>query len=77
VHRGRAPTSGFIALDRDVVTADVDEFLERSPPGPRPTPGRRPRRPPLLLAADNLWRGPVFDGLLLIDDPSCQTRSRS
>ncbi|HEV7758369.1 MAG TPA: hypothetical protein VGO78_05255 [Acidimicrobiales bacterium] len=75
VHRGRAPTSGFIALDRDVVTADVDDFLERVTAGAAAHARGDDRDAlPLLLAADNLWRGPVFDGLLLIDDQASQTR---
>jgi hypothetical protein len=74
VHRGRAPTSGFIALDRDVVATDVDDFLERVSAGAAAHARGDDREAlPLLLAADNLWRGPAFDGLLLIDDPASQT----
>jgi hypothetical protein len=74
VHRGRAPTSGFIALDREVVGTDVDEFRERVTAGAAAHARGDDRDAlPLLLAADNLWRGPVFDGLLLLDDPASQT----
>jgi hypothetical protein len=75
VHRGRAPTSGFIALDRTVVTADVDLFLEHVSAGAL-AHARGDDREALarLLAADDLWRGPVFDGVVLIDDPTCQLR---
>ena len=74
VHRGRAPTSGFIALDREVVGTDVDEFRERVTAGAAAHARGDDRDGlPLLLAADNLWRGPVFDGLLLLDDPASQT----
>lgn len=74
VHRGRAPTSGFIALDREVVTTDVDEFHERVAAGAAAHARGDDRDAlPLLLAADNLWRGALFDGLLLLDDPASQT----
>ena len=74
VHRGRAPTSGFIALDREVVSTDVDDFLERVAAGAGAHARGDDRDAlPLLLAADSLWRGPVFDGLLLLDDPASQT----
>jgi hypothetical protein len=74
VHRGRAPTSGFIALDREVVATDVDEFLQRVAAGADAhARGDDSDGLPLLLAADKLWRGGVFDGLLLLDDPASQT----
>jgi hypothetical protein len=74
VHRGRAPQSGYIALDRELVAVDADDFRSRVSAGAAAhAQGRDRDALPLLLGADDLWRGELFDGLQLIDGPGVAT----
>jgi hypothetical protein len=75
VHKGRAPTSGYIALDRQLVAVDADDFRAKVAAGAAAKAQGRDRDAlPLLLGADDLWRGELFDGVVLVDDPSHPAR---
>lgn len=74
VHRSRSPRAGFIALDRSLVATDADAFHERLAAGARTHAEGGPGALAMLLAADDLWRGQALDGVVLVDDPGCQTR---
>jgi transcriptional activator len=75
VHQGRSPGPGFVALDRTLVATDVDAFLDRVAAGAAAREDGRDREALThLLAADDMWRGVPFAGVVLLDDPTCQTR---
>lgn len=74
VHRSRSPRAGFIALDTELVATDVDAFHERLTDGAQAHAEGLDGALGTLLAADELWRGHALDGVVLVDDPGCQTR---
>ena len=75
VHQGRSPGPGFVALDRTLVATDVDAFLDRVAAGAAAREeGRDGDALAHLLAADDMWRGPPFADVVLLDDPACQVR---
>ena len=75
IHRARTPRAGFIALDPHV-RADVAEFrtlVAEATAAPSPEP-QRAGVLSTLVAADELWRGPVFADLVLVDDGDAMVR---
>ena len=77
VHRGRTPGPGSVAFDPEVVSTDVELFRARAREGIEAhARGHEGRALPLLLQADHLWRGDLFDGIDLLEDAEAATSVR-
>ena len=77
VHRGRTPGPGSVALDPEVVSTDVEQFRARAREGIEAhARGLEGQALSLLLQADRLWRGELFDGIDLIEAPDAGTNVR-
>lgn len=74
LHRSRTPGPGYMSLDPDLVTTDVESYLATVEEGAAAHAlGEDARALRLLLDADAQWRGAPFDGVDLLEAPGART----